>query len=1108
MSLITAQLPVRLTPLVGRESELNDIVHAVARARLLTLTGPGGTGKTRLALAAARSARESFPAGVCWVELAQIEDPGIVPATVASKLGVPDTPGQDATDAVAEYLADHQVLVVLDNCEHLAGATAVLTENLLSACPALTVMATSRETLGVEGELNWQVPPLSLPEAGSALSASALASSDAVKLFEQRAQLVRPSFRVTDENAAQVASICQRLDGLPLAIELAAPRMRIMSSAQLAERLDDIFALLIGGARSAPPRHQALRATLDWSHDMLDADERAAFRRLSAFAGGFTLEAAERVAAGGDIKPASMLELLTKLADKSLLRVEHSRGDSRYHLLVTIRDYARDRLAEAGESDSVRQAHLSYFTELVEAAAARIESVQAEGNGLELELDRLDTELPNLRKAFELAQESGDPAAALRIAGPLDRYAYLRGRYAEIRQWMDAAVTSCPDAPAGLRAKALLGSGRLALLQCDYTPAVRRLEAALRLYRELEDPRGISGALQVLGSVAREQGRYARAVELHAESLAVAEAAGDRWAVASAHGYLAFVCWLQRDFDRATTEASTALARFRDLRDVEGVAWSLISLGTVARYQGEVERAAVLLAESRALAEGIGFREGIAWCCEQLGLLAAVDGDPAAITLLRRSLELHSELRDRWRMSSVLEDLAAIALALGQARSAARLLGAAEGIREAIGTVIAPCERPQHLQTTAAVRAALGEEAFAAVRQQGMVATMDELTADLPSAEYAAPDPAGLDGEQIRSDQNRPRPDAGPAQPEGAGAAQPGTAGPAHAEGTGPAHAAATGPAQAEGTGTARPAAAGPAHAEGTGAAQAGTAGVAEAEPGTDGDPQARQARPRPAARPRAGQLAARSGAAGSGPLRVRTLGGAVVEFGDAALTAADWGYAKPRELMFLLVSSPPMTKDQIAAALWPDLSRQQLGNALHTALRELRRAVGDPGWVVYADGHYRFDRSRQHECDVTEFEDALLAARRARPPEAALPELQRAIGAYGGDFLDGMSAGEWALVRRDELRRAFESALLAAGRLQTAAGRHQAAATLFRRAVAHEPLNETAHRELMNCWSRLGETARAVRHYEELTALLREQVGVPPAPETTALYRRLTAST
>jgi predicted ATPase/DNA-binding SARP family transcriptional activator len=1073
MSLTTAQLPVRLTPLVGRESELNDIVSAVGRARLLTLTGPGGAGKTRLALAAARSASASFPAGVCWVELAQLEDPGIVAPTVASKLGVPDTPGQDATEAVAEYVADHQVLVVLDNCEHLAGAAALLAENLLAACPALTVLATSREALGVEGELSWQVP--------------ALADSDAVKLFEQRAQLVRPSFRVTDENAAQVTAICQRLDGLPLAIELAAARMRILSSTQLAERLDDIFALLVGGARSAHPRHQALRATLDWSHDLLDGEERAAFRRLSVFAGGFTLEAAERVAAGGDLKPASMLELLSRLADKSLLRVEHTRDDSRYHLLVTIRDYARDRLAEAGETDSVRRAHLAYYTELVETTAARIEGVENGGHGLELELDRMDAELPNLRKAYDFAAESDDQAAAMRIAGRLDRYAYLRGRYHEIRQWMDAAVTSYPDAPAELRARVLLGSGRLALLQCDYAPAVRRLEAALRLYRELDEPRGIAGALQVLGSVAREQGRYARSMELHAESLAVAEAAGDRWAVASAHGYLAFVSWLQREFGRATEEASTALIMFRDLGDVEGAAWSLISLGTVARYQGEVERAGNLLAEARSLAESIGFREGIAWCGEQLGLLAAVDGDPAAIALLRRSLDLHGELRDRWRMSSVLEDLAAIALALGRARSAARLLGAAEALRNAIGTVIAPCERPQHLQTTAAVRAALGEDEFTAARQQGLLATLEDLAADLPSPEDAAPpepaSPAPVPPESASPASASPAPvpaEAAPAAPRPPEPAPPQSVPPE--------------------PGLSQPSQLARIGSEQIRSEQVGTG---QAEPGPDAGPE--QARPRAGGRARGGQAGARSGA--DGPLRVRILGGAAVELGEAALTAADWGYAKPRELMFLLVSSPPMTKDQIAAALWPDLSRQQLGNALHTALRELRRALGDPGWVVYGNGHYRFDRAKPHECDVTEFEDALLAARRARPAEAALPHLQRAIGSYGGDFLGGVPSGEWALVRRDELRRAFESALLAAGRLQTAAGRHQAAVTVFRRAVAHEPLNETAHRELMSSWSRLGETARAVRHYEELTELLRAQVGVAPAPETTALYRRLLAT-
>ena len=1035
MSLTRTQLPVRLTPLVGRASELGDVVDALDRSRLITLTGPGGAGKTRLALAAAKTAGESFPAGVHWVALAQINDQAVVGQAIAAQLGVPDTPGQDAAEAVAEQIADHRVLVVLDNCEHLAEAAADVAEYLLASCPALVVLATSREALGVEGELSWQVPPLSLPKAEPAPTAAALARSDAVTLFEQRAQLVRPSFRVSDENAAGVLWICRRLDGLPLAIELAAARMRIMSAAQLAERLDDIFAVLVGGARSAPPRHQALRATLDWSHDLLDADERAVFRRLAAFFGGFTLRAAERIAAGGEIRPDAMLEMLTRLADKSLLRVEHARGDSRYFLLAIIRDYAREKLEAAAETDSVRRAHLQYFTDLVERAAASIEQVEAEAGRLEVELDRLDAELPNLRRAVEFALESGDAVAALRITGPLDRYAYLRGHYHEIRQWLDAAVTSGPDAPAGLRAKALLGGGRLALLQCDYAAAVRRLEAALRLYRELADPRGIASSLQVLGSVAREQGRYARAVELHAESLAIAEAAEDRWAAASARSYLAFASWLQRDFAQAIEQASTALATFRDLGDVEGVAWSLINLGTVARYQGDGERASALLTESLSLSEGIGFQEGIAWSVEQLGLLAAVDGDPAAVSLLRRSLEVHRELRDRWRMSSVLEDLSALALAQGHPLQAARLLGAAEAMRDAIGTVIAPSERLQHNQTTAAVRTALGDEAFDAALRRGLLATSEELAADLPSAQ--TPTSNQSNSEQTSSDQISSDQSAETAGPERAGAE---------------------------------------------------TAGAETA-------------------RPRARALTAHRSAADTGTLRIRTLGAAMVGFGDATLTAADWSYAKPRELMFLLAASPPMTKDQIAAALWPDLARQQLGNALHTALRELRRALGDPGWVVYADGHYRFDRSRPHECDVTSFEDALAAARRARPSEAALPELQKAIAVYGGDFLDGMATGEWALVRRDELRRAFESALLATGRLQAAAGRHQAAVVAFRRAVAHEPLNESAHRELMNCWARLGETARAIRHYEELAEALRDQVGVPPAAETTALYRRLMAA-
>ena len=1021
-ALNTGRLPVRLAPLVGRQRELQEVVDALARSRLVTLTGPGGTGKTRLALAAAEVARVRFPGGVSWVELAPIDDPAIAPQAVADGLGIPEVPGQDATMTIAEYVGDRPVLLVLDNCEHLAEAMADLADRLLRACASLSILTTSRELLGVDGEHSWPVPPLSLPRDDTTPGASTLAEFDAVRLFEQRAQLVLPSFRLADDNAAAVLHVCRRLDGLPLAIELAAARMRVLSAAQLAERLDDIFAVLVGGSRTAPARHQALRATLDWSHDLLDADERAVFRRLAVFAGGFTLTAAGQVAASGDIHAERMLDLLTRLADKSLLQVDHSGRDARYYLLETIRDYGRERLAEADEDEPTRRAHLRCFVDLVERAGRRLERREQELGGdrggslsrggwspdsLERTLDRLDTETPNLRVALEFARESGDAVAALRIAGPLDRYAYLRGHYHEVRQWMDAAVTADPGAPAALRAKALLGSGRLALLQCDYAPAVRRLEAALRLYRELADAPGIASTLQVLGSVAREQGRYARSMELHREGLAIAQSAGDRWAVANAHNTLGFAAWLQGDFELATAECAAALTMSRELGYVEDIAWSLISLGAIARYQRAHDRAAALLAESRSLSERIGFREGLAWSLEQQGLLALDRGDPAAAGLLRRSLLIHRELQDRWRVASALEGLAALALTRGSAGTAARLLAAAEALRERIGTVIPPCESPRHDQTLAGARAALGD-GFAATWQQGTLAPLEDLEAELPAAvggpTAPAPDP------------------------------------------------------------------------------------VADAVP----VPGPVDSVPAPAARPPADVL------------RIRALGEATVSRGDVPVTAADWGYAKPRELLFLLATSRPLTREQVGAALWPEQPAHQLGNSLHTALRGLRRALGRSDWVLYSDRRYSLNIAGEYDCDVATFELALAEARNARGGDAALPELQRAVAAYGGDFLAGLAAGEWAAARRDELRRSFESALLATGRLHAAAGRHQAAATAFRRAVAHEPLNETAHRELMESWASLGETARAVRHYEELTRQLAGQLGVPPSAETTALYQRL----
>jgi predicted ATPase/DNA-binding SARP family transcriptional activator len=1023
-SLTVGRMPVQLVPLVGRQRELRDVVDTLSRSRLLTLTGPGGTGKTRLALAAADAARATFADGVCWVELAPIDDPEVVPLEVASSLGAGEDLTQDVTETIADHVGDRSMLIVLDNCEHLAASAAELAHRLLGTCPALSILATSREPLGVGGERQVAVPPLALPQGGSAPAASALAEFDAVRFFEQRAQLALPSFQLGDDNADAVYHVCRRLDGLPLAIELAAARLRILSVGQLAERLDDIFAVLVGGVRTAPRRHQTLRATLDWSYDLLAEDERAVFRRLAVFAGGFTLAAAEQVTVGHDIRPDRVLDLLTRLADKSLLRVDHSGDEVRYDQLATVRDYAREYLVAASEEDPTRRAHLGFFAEFVEQIEPRISrSDDAPGPvDLERELNRIEAETSNLRAALEFARAIGNVHAALRIAGPLERYAYLRGQYSEVRHWMDSAVTVGPDAPAVLLAKALLGSGRLALLQCDYVPAIRRLEAALRLYRELDDPRGIGRALQALGNVAREQGRYARAMELHQEGLALAEAAGDRWAAVNARSHLGFDSWLQRDFERATAECATALDESRKLGDVEGIADALMNLGTVARYQGATERAAALLEESLSLSEKIGFREGIAWALEQLGLLA-IDRDLDAEPLLRRSLELHRELRDQWRTCSVLEDLAALALARGGAAAATRLLAAAEEMRSAIGTVVAPCDSGQHAQTLDGARAALSDEAFEAAWRQGLLTPIDELQAELPPA--APPAAAGASTPEAEAARPAPVPQkkARPRRPGSASAGQTGESGP---------------------------------------------------------------------------------GTAPGGVLRIRALGAATVHRGDTPVTTADWGYGKPRELLFLLATSPPMTREQLGVALWPDQSRERLGNALHTALRELRRALGDPGWVLYAEGRYAFNGTRDHDCDVETFEQALAAARRARPAAAALPDLQRAIAAYGGDFLADMAVGEWAQARRDELRRAFEAALLATGRLHAAADRHQPAVTAFRRAVAHEPLNETAHRELMTSWARMGETARAIRHYRELEELLREQVGVPPATETTALYRRL----
>ena len=988
---VTTPRRVARSTLVGRDGEIALLLQAMTSSRLVTLTGSGGVGKTRLALAAAHTdvVARLVPDGVAVAELAAVSDATLIADTVRVALGISEAPGHAATTAIIESVGAAAVLLVLDNCEHLSAAATELVDDLLDGCPQLRVLATSREPLAVGGEALWPVHPLPVPPAG-AVACGVVTNSAAGQLFEQRARAVLPSFRLTDANAPSVARVCRRVGGLPLAIELAAARVRLLSVEQIAAGLSDVLGLLVGGARTTPARQQSLRATMDWSNALLNDSERTVFRRLGVFPGGFDLPAAQAIAAGGGVAAGELLEVLARLVDQSLLTAQPAGERVRYRLLSPIRDYAREQLAAAGEQATVAAAHLGFYAEMVERAEPLLSGPQQTD-----ELDKLELDGNNLRSALRFAAESGSPPAGLRMAAGLVRLCVVRGHYREGRHWLDWAATADPSAPEPVRAKALLGSGQLAFLSCDYPAAVRRLEASLQLYRRLGDRPGIAMVLHGLGGVARERGRYARAEDLYRQSLQLAEADGARAQIAQARGYLGFLAWLQGDWPQAITETEQALQAFRQLGDGEGTVWSLLSLGTVAQYRDEYATAAELLEQAHRLAQRLGYREGVAWCLHELGLLALRCGDANAEQLLLDALSRHRDLGDRWRTASVLDDLAACVQTRGDHPRAVALLAAAAQVRTAIGTELAPCERADHHRVEAAARKHLAEEEFAAAWLHGQGVTLNELIAVPPVAPATSPARSATEPEGVRS------------------------------------------------SSTVR-------------------------------------------------------------PLRIRLLGSCTVHRGEHLLTTADWGYGKPRELFFLLASSPALTKTNIGVALWPDLDGQQLRNAFHTALRDLRRAVGDPHWIRYAGGRYTLDRTREHSSDIEIFQEALATARRARPPEAALPHLKRAVAAYGGEFGPDLPDTDWVETRRSEFARAAAQALSDLGRLLANTRRYDEAAEVYRVAVTRDPLDEAAHRHLMTCLSHLGEVGQAARQYERLAERLHTELGVAPARETRDAYERL----
>jgi tetratricopeptide (TPR) repeat protein len=557
------------------------------------------------------------------------------------------------------------------------------------------------------------VPSLAVPEPRLLPPLEHVKEFEAVQLFTDRACLSQPTFVLTPANAAAVAQICHRLDGIPLAIELAAARVKALPVEKLNERLDDMFRLLTGGSRTALPRQQTLRALIDWSYDLLTPSERALFRRLSVFAGGWTLEAAEAVSAGEGVEEREVLDLLTSLVEKSLVLYEEREGEGRYRLLESVRQYGRDRLLEAGEAEAVRTRHLEFFLNWAEQGP---------------DWERLETEHDNLRAALGWSRAQGQGEVGLRIAGAVAYFWRSRGYLGEGWEHL-AGLLALPGAAArtAARAQGLYGAGMLAWCQGELGAARALYEESLAISRDLEDKRGIAGSLRDLGWVAHDQGDYGAARALLEESLALLRELGDKEGIAHSLALLGQLVCDQGDYGAARALFEESLASFREPGVKWGIAWSLGLLGQVVRDQGEHGAARALLEESLAIQREVGDKLGIAQSLYGLGTVAGDQGEyGAARALLEESLAIYRELGIKQGIAPNLEGLAALAVAQGQSERAARLYGAAEGLREAIGAPLPPAKRAEHDRSVAAVRTALGEQEFAAAWAEGRTMSIEQ----------------------------------------------------------------------------------------------------------------------------------------------------------------------------------------------------------------------------------------------------------------------------------------------------------------------------------------------------------------------------------------------
>jgi non-specific serine/threonine protein kinase len=1049
-----SHLPAFPPPLVGRDAEVRELLARFGQTRLLTLVGPGGCGKTRLALQLAGELRATFADAIWLVDLAPLQEPALLPDLARQAVGVAEDVSESAMASLVAALRDREFLLILDNCEHLIHASARFVEDLLHTCPRGRVLATSREALKSAYEMIWPTPPLALPEPGSQ-APTQLLSYGAISLFVARARAAMPAFALTTDNATLVTEVCQRLDGLPLAIELAAGCLKMLTLSQLATALEEDFQVLVAGHRTAPPRQQTLQATIEWSYHLLTRDEQTLLQRLCVIAGDFNLSLVEALAAGACVAPATLLRLIEKsmaqvaLEDAQSVKEAGEAGEvvvaeARYRLLETVKQYGRERLVrtrartrtgdEAGvlesaesaeapsaEKDGAMQRYCQWCATLVGACPADGSS------GFGPWLDRVERELDHLRACLGWLYGRGKSEQVLRLATALVGFWRLRGHIGEGGRWLETGLTqgrsaSVDSIAPGVRAEALNALGVLRMWQGSYREAQALHEEALAIWRALGDTRGEAMTRFRLGFLADKQnaGDLARGHLL--DSLRLFRRLGDRWGVDLARNRLGVVFLNQGDYARAKRHLMNSLARLRACQHTGGVATTLLNLGALLLAQGDSRQATAALRESLALHERLHDHLATAYAHLYLGYAAYQDQAPAeAERQFRFCLGLVTSETSESSPELIVrlfDGLAAIASKQGRALHAARLWGAMAALRERYGVRYRTAwERQGYEGAVAAARTRLGIRAFDAAWVEGSQRSLSDILAGEAAPTLTAP-------RSVAQDQWRPQ---------------------------------------------------------------------ARVRPFLAGRPGARQ---KPEVE---GYLPA---------LRITSLGHVGIYRGERLATAAELPYAKARELLFYLLSYPTRSKEQIGLALWPDATPAHLRSSFRVILYHLRRALGDPTWIVRDGQRYRFNRvhTSTYWYDVEAFDAAIASAQRQvdSAPDHARALLEAALALYHGDFLEELPAAEWIMQWQERLRQQRLQALLLLGQLYLARQEARLARDTFLSAVASDPYSEEAHRGVISSYVQAQEHSQAARHYARMRETFARELGIAPAPATLAALSAL----